>query len=307
MARRPRTNISASAKWIAGVLVCVLVIATIVLVVLAVQRTSPTDPAEQPEPVPTFTFAAPASPASAPAPSASASAAPPAAGADAGAASRFLSIGSGGMWRGTAGDCADVAPTIERSADGGQTWEDVTPTYRDIGRLVSLEAFAQTEAEIVASMGANCETQALRTFTQGEFWQPYDDVLAASRYVDPADPATVVTPRGRIPAPCPNPASFRAQGEAVALVCEGTAYGLTDGAWSPLAIPDVVALAAASGDVVLASTAPGCGGITVTRAAGTATESTSCVADADPSAPLAIAATATEILLWSGDSLLTSG
>src|SRR3546814_11031113 len=91
------------------------------------------------------------------------------------------------MWRGIAGECGAAAPLIERSGDGGQSWEDVTPGYRGIGQVISLDSFAGTEAETVARMGAGCETQALRTFTQGEFWEPYPEVLAASRYADPAE------------------------------------------------------------------------------------------------------------------------
>jgi hypothetical protein len=306
MARRPRTAFSTSARWLAGVLVSVLAIATIVLVVLAIQNTRPVEPAIDPEPVPTFSFGVGATPTSAPTVSeAPAASAPPQA-----AEERLLSVGSGRMWRGTAGDCGVTAPLIERSTDGGATWDDVTPTYRGIGGLLSLDAFAQTEAEIVAEMGAGCEIQALRTFTQGEFWEPYPEVLAASRYLDTAATPSVVTPQGAVPAPCAAPRSFRAQGEIVALVCDGVPQRLVDGAWVTLPTQDVAALAATSDSVLTAATAPECTGVQVAEWSGpdfAAASVLGCAEGLDPAAPLALAGDGDAVVLWSADSLTRLG
>ena len=303
MARRPRTtDVSTRARWLAGVLVAVVAVATVLLVVLAIERTRPVQTGQSADPVPTFTFGAPPSavPEPAPAPSTPAPDAAPA-----GPAERFLSIGSNALWRGVAGDCrAGIAPSIERSTDAGASWTAVTPTYRDIRQLVSLDAFAQTEAEIVASMGEDCETQALRTFTQGRFWDSYPDVLAASRYLDPADPTAVVTPQGRLVAPCAEPTDVRAQGQVVVLVCDGTAYELAAGSWEPLPIPDVRAAAVAAGDILLASVESSCPGVALTRMEGGDAEPAGCAPDADPAAPLAIAGTADQVRLWSGDAIL---
>lgn len=305
MARRPGTTVASTpARWLVAVLVAVVAVVTIVLAVLAVERTQPTEPADRPEPVPTFTFTG-RSPSPSPTPTASPEPATGPADAGPGGAERFLSIGASAMWRGTAGDCDAAAPSIERSADGGATWTDVTPSYRGIGRLVSLDAFAGTEAEIVASMGDGCETQALRTFTQGQFWQPYPDVLAAARYVDPADRATVVTPGGRVAAPCASPHGLRTRDATVALVCDGAAYELVDGAWSPLAESGVLALAPSADGMLVASAASGCPGVAVTRVVGRESRPLACVAEADPSAPLAIAADGDDVRLWSGDALLS--
>lgn len=309
MARRPRTTLSTPAKWLAGVLVAVLAIATVVLVVLAIERTRPVAPDESPEPVPSFSFAATAS--ATPAPSPTVSATPAAAEATvAPAAGRFLSVGSGAMWRATDGGCGELAPVIERSVDGGITWSDVTPAYRDIAGLTSLDSFAGTQAEIVASMGAACETQALRTFTQGEFWAPYPEVLAASRYLDPADGVTAVTPQGRFTAPCAAPSSLRAQGEIVAVLCDGAVSTLADATWTLLPATDVVALAAANGELLTASLSPGCEGVALTRWSGADLSSSAplgCAPAIDPAAPLAIAADGDAVVLWSADTLTRLG
>ncbi|TFV84139.1 hypothetical protein E4V99_03450 [Microbacterium sp. dk485] len=303
MARRP-PGVRTSARWLAGVAVAVVAVAAIVLAVMALQHVASRPAATQPEPVPSFTFGSPATPD----PTATPSATPvPAPGpAYPRAEERFLSVGSGGMWRGVAGECGVTDPLIERSTDGGQTWTDVTPLYRGIGQLISLDAFAGTEAEAIARMGDECETEALRTFTQGRFWEPYPEVLAASRYLDPADPAVLVTPRGPIETPCADPRSVRSVGPTTALVCEGTAHVLgSDGQWTPLATPDAAAVAISAETILIASRAAGCEGLAVTRLSGegfTDPAALGCAA-VDPAAPVALAASGDTTFVWSGDSL----
>lgn len=304
MATRNRHVMSTPAKWIAGVLIGALVIVTVVLAFFAVERNSTPPSDETPDPVPSFTLGTRTTPT----PTASQTA-PAAAGAGApGADARFLSVGSDVIWRATAGECGTTAPVIERSTDAGETWTDVTPAYRGIGEVLSLDAIAQVQAETIARVGSGCETQALRTFTQGQFWEPYADVLSASRYLDPADGASVVTPAGEVTTPCAEPWSFRASGEVVALVCDGVAHRLVDGTWSALPATDVVALAISGATVLTASEADGCAGVALTRWSGADLAdqaSLGCVLGADPSAPLAVAGTADAALVWSGDALLT--
>lgn len=304
MARRP-PGVSTSARWLAGVLVAALAIGTIVLAVIAVDRVRSAPSTAEPGPAPSFSFGGAATPT----PEPSATPTPPASGVLAypRAQERFLSVGSGGMWRGIAGECGGAAPLIERSADGGRSWEDVTPGYRGIAQVVSLDAFAGTEAEAVARMGAGCETQALRTFTQGEFWEPYPEVLAASRYADPAAPSSVVTPQGAVPAPCADPRSVRAAGPTVALVCEATGYVLGgDRQWVPLPTADAVAVAIGGDALVVAARAPGCEGLEISRLTGDGFAQATplgCAA-VDSAAPVAVAAAGDGALVWSGDALI---
>jgi hypothetical protein len=290
------------------VLVAVLAIATIVLVVLALQSVRPSPADVDPSPASSFTFGGASPSASPPAsPSASPSSTPVATAASFGSAERFFAIGSDGWWRATAGACGEEAPLLEHSTDAGRTWQDVTPNYRGIAQIASLDAFAGSEAEVVAGMGAACEVQALRTFTQGEFWQPYPEVLAAARYPDLAQPASIVLPSGAVQAPCAEPSSFRAVGEIVALVCGGTVSVWGGGDWQALPATDAVALTIDDGTVVTAARAAGCEGVAVSRWSGDGFATSAplgCAADVDPAAPLAVAATADSALIWAGDRLV---
>lgn len=283
------------ARWITGALVAVLAVAVILLSVLAIVRTQrAAEPvAATPRPVPSITVqpTTTRSPTSTPAAAAPA-ATPP------GAAERFLSVGPGAMWRATAGQCGTTEPLLERSTDDGASWQDVTPRYLGIGQILSLDAFADTEAQMVVLTGPGCELQALRTFTQGRFWEPYPDVLAASTYVDPANPGTVVIAGSAVSTPCPTPWGVRAASATVGLICDGTAYERVDGTWTPIA-EGALAITADAAGVTAAAIRADCTGVWITDS-----DAGSCLPTAQPDSPLAL----TDGMLWlaTGDLLRTS-
>lgn len=282
-------------RGLPSVVVAILVVALTVavggLVVLALQRGQGTATDRITDPVPTL---GPDSPTATPTPSPTTVAiAPP------GAAERFLAAGTDRMWRATAGSCGDTAPVIERSDDEGTTWMDVTPVYRDIAQVRDLLPFSDRQATLVADVGEECETQALRTFTDGEFWSPYDDVLAASAYLT-GD--TVVIDGVSLDAPCSEPWGLRSSGDTVAFVCDGVAYATTDGQTTRLG-DGVVALDILDGDIVAATVASDCDGFQLTALP--TGDAVGCVA-ADRASPSAVALTDDTVWLWNSDALTST-
>lgn len=299
-----RSDLRASGgRWgaVAGLVVASLV--TGILVVAAYQHAQPAAPGGTAAPVPTFTLGV-----QTPTPEPTATPAPviPA------ASERFLVAGAaaGVWWRGVAGDCADAAPVLERSADGGATWTTVTPADLGPAKLVAVLATDQTEAVIVVGTGDACEAQGLRTFTQGSFWEPFADAIATEGFAAPATPATVQLRGAAVPAPCTDPRSIRAAGDVAALICDGTPYAAAaDQSWSPLPVADAAALAIDGTDVVVAHGAEGCAGLALTRVSSTdpaQPSTTTCLDGTDAAAPVALTATESGLLVWSGDAVLTA-
>lgn len=288
-------------RRLVGVAVIVLALGAVLLTVLAFThvRSQPSD--EKVAPVPTFTQPSRVSPSPTPT-------APPSASAPVYDRSqeRFLAAGSGVLWRGVAGSCGAEPAMLERSTDDGGTWTDVTPNYLGIEQLERVSAFAGDQAQIVASMGEECQVQALRTFTQGRFWESYDDVLAASQYIDPTQPGSVVRPGGALDAPCADGRAVQVSGSLVALSCAGTAYVLeADDSWVSLPASGVAALTTVENDLLVAHVAEGCSGLALTRYVGAESgtaEDAGCIEGVDAAAPTAIASVDDHVLVWSGET-----
>lgn len=277
---------------VVALLVVALTVAVAALVVLALQRGQGdgVDPATRPAPTVGLT-----PPTSSPSPSASAAAiAPP------DADERFLAVDADMMWRATAGRCDGPAPVVERSDDDGETWVDVTPTYRDIAQIRALTPFAETQADLVADLGDDCETQALRTFTEGTFWSPYDDLLPASAYIT-GD--SLVIDGTTVDAPCAQPWGLRTSSGTAAFICDGTAYDVADGEITEIGT-GVIALDVLNGDIVGATTSPDCDGIQVATLAPESAPIDCLTTDA--TRPVALALTSDTVRVWVGDQLLST-
>jgi hypothetical protein len=286
-----------AAKWVAVAGIAVLVAIVGVLVFAALQHARPEAVSGEAEPVPTFTLGVQTP---TPTPTPTQAAAPSL------EQTRMLGLGSEVWWRATAGSCAGPTPLIERSYDQGATWTDVTPTYRGLAQVQTLEAFSARDAEIVAAV-ADCEPQALRTYTRGEFWDPYPDVLAASRYVDPSDPGSVNLPSGPVPAPCPAAFGLHAFGDVIALVCDGRAWSWSANEWVPLAPENALAVTIDGSDVLVAHRSDECTGVAIARVAAGAPDVASpvgCAEGADAATPVAIATRGDGVVAWIGDALV---
>lgn len=223
---------------------------------------------------------------------------------------RFLAAGSGAWWRGTAGRCGGTEPLVERSVDGGQTWIDVTPRYLGMSELMSLGAFTSTEAEMVVKVGPSCEVQALRTFTQGQFWEPYPDVLAASRYVDSASPGVVDLGDDSIAAPCEQASGLRSSGQTLALVCDDSAWQLQASTWIEIPSAERATALWVEGETVwIVGAGTACDGLSVSQVDTATQEETilaACVASA-PDSPAAITVIDDRPVVWIGDDVSVVG
>lgn len=282
-------------KVVSGVVVAVLGIVVVVLSVLALTqvRTTPTTTASTPAPTKTVT----PEPSTTPTPTST-----PVAPIGSRADERFLSFAGSIGWRATAGSCSGAAPVFQR-LDGEGTWVDVLPREITVRQIASLDALTDG-AEFVGAVDDDCTAVSLRTFSAGAEWASYDGTLQRTRYVTPADPAMVHTRAGDIAAPCTNPTSLRARGDAVALICDHQAWRKTDATWTALTIADAQALAIDATGLIIGHVSGECTGLALTRVTADDTAVIGCAENVDPTQPLAVAATDNGVAVWAGDSII---
>ena len=286
-----------AARWGAVAVLVITAIGVGTLVASAYEHATPMPHPGEAAPVPTFDLGV-ATPTPTPTPT---PAAPPQISRD---SERFLAVAPGAWWRGTAGACGGAAPRVERSADDGATWTDVTPLYIGAAQLAALNAVDQSEAELIVGVAPDCAPQALRTYTQGEFWESLPEILAASRYVSLTDPAALQLRGSASPAPCGDARSLRAQGDLAALVCDRVAHvSASDGAWAPLPATDAVAVTIDGDWVLVAHTAQQCDGLALTRYTSGSPDAARCAEGLDATLPTAIASIPNGTLVWSGDTI----
>ena len=285
-------------------LIAVMTVIALVLVVLAFERIQRNPASGEVAPVPTFSLGV------TPAPTASSTPTPTATPVEE-SSERFLTTSDSGiLWRGVAGSCADgVSPSLERSEDGGQTWEDVTPQYLGITQIAAIAATGTaTQATIVASIGEDCRLQGLRTFTDGEFWEVYEDVLPSATYLSFGETAQLMTSGATVDTPCAEPRSARGADGRVALVCDGEAQTFQDGEWAALDVPGAIAVAVQDDAVVVAHAADSCDGIALSVVRDdSGPVDTGCAEGLDPGSPTAIASDGDAIMVWSGDQMASIG
>ena len=163
-----------------------------------------------------------------------------------------------------------------------------------------LDAFAGTQAQSVAMLD-ECAVDGLRTFTQGRFWESYEEVVTESSFIAGDDAGQVITPDATIAAPCSDARSLGGFGGTVALVCDAQSFRLADGEWQPLGVENVVAVVTDDSSFVVAHVAPDCAGLALSSATDASTTAIGCIEDADPAQPTAIEVSDDAVIVWSGD------
>lgn len=293
MTRRTRSDQRSGIRGFSIAGVALLALGVSALAVMAYEHGNPEVQAETAGPAPVFTLGVQVTPT----PSAPPAPAPT---PETPREERFLAIGTSAWWRATSPACGEGEPLLERSTDAGASWSDVTPRYLDVREILALEPFLASEAEIVAARGGGCGVEALRTFTQGEFWSPYPEVLSASTYLDESTIHRRGTPTE---APCANPHGLQAAGDTLTVVCDGRALALTDAGWWTSPTVGVVDAAPVGEQIAVAALTDDCAGVEVSRETpgDPASESLVCVPTDSTEIALTISPSDSGIVLWAGD------
>jgi len=212
-------------------------------------------------------------------------------------------------WRLTKGACPDGGGSVQRTSDGGATWDDV-----DTGAeaFVRLRARGPADAFVVAVTGEGCEPAFLAT-SDGETWGELPGSLDDAWYIEPADATAVHSPAGAMAGPCEGPVVDLAgvtSTRAGALCDDGRVFTTDDGAasWAVrVAVPGAVALTdAGDGYLVGVLAAAGCPGVQVVAAGEGTAEALGCSSAAAEPGSVDVAAVGESVWVWAGDAVQVS-
>lgn len=214
-------------------------------------------------------------------------------------------LGETSFWRAAAATCSpgvDVtapAPAIERSGDG-TVWANVDPAASvDVRQVLWLQAIDESSAEAVVLAGPECATQVLRTFTSGNFWEPYPSSITGAAVID-ASAGVLRTANAELPLPCALPAIAVTGGPANSptVLCSGTIASWSGDSWQMMDLPQVVAAARDTEDNDLVTAREGttdCTGVLVEQWVDGAPQDQRCL---PVTGALAIQATGDRVLVW---------
>jgi hypothetical protein len=210
-------------------------------------------------------------------------------------------------WRATTGACG-VPGALERTVDGGSTWEPVPVDLAPVTRLRILEDGT------VAAVGGDAGCLPRYLTSTGEVWEDRPDLLVGSWYLMPAGTSRVMTPLGETDAPCAEGALDLVAvdaSRAAALCPDGSVLRSVDSgaSWAPMPVDGpVVAVGADSQGYVLAGRSPSCAGIAVTSSTpdGTTGTAAGCAPVAAADDEVAVARAGTAVWLWAaGETALS--
>lgn len=209
-------------------------------------------------------------------------------------------------WRATTGNCTDPG-TLERTVDGGATWEELPLNLAPVSRLRVLGP----QSLFVIGGGDGCAPTYVSSADGGMSWVTNDAYLVGSWYLLPDDSSIIATPVGEVDAPC-EPADLAAlDAQHAAVLCADASLALTqDGGASWSASETEIAARAigvANDGYALAGTHEQCGdSVALNRVdtAGTTLSEHACTELEDANAQrLAISATGGATWLWAEEEV----
>jgi hypothetical protein len=160
-------------------------------------------------------------------------------------------------YRASAATCTATAATLEKTTDGGSSWE-AEPVFTGLSSVFRLEAVTEANVYLAGLDSDACEPSLAVTFTSGEDFVQGPERLNGTWYSDPAVPAIINTPTGPIAAPCDVVAQLAVAGASnAAVLCnDRNFHQTTDGGrtWSgPTSLSGATALGETGGAYVFAT------------------------------------------------------
>lgn len=209
-------------------------------------------------------------------------------------------------WRVAVGECDDPA-VMERTTDGGETWEELDVDLAPVSRVRVLGP----QNLFVIGGGEDCEPTYRSSSSGGSDWLTSDQYLEGSWYLLPSDRLTMAAPAGEVEVPC-EPVDLAAldAADAAVLCTDGTLALTPDGgaSWDETEAPlGAAAIGVADDGYVLAGSDDECeDGVAVALIAsdGEPLAETACAAA--EGGTIAVSGTAGALWLWADEDVYVS-
>lgn len=139
---------------------------------------------------------------------------------------QLVAVDADVAWRSTLASCGQGAAIVERTLDGGASWD---ATELDVDSVVRLRATDASSAFVVGAV-QDCATALASTTDGGETWNRADATLSSAWFLAPTDRTFVAGPRGDAPVPCPAGAVDLAAVDAQrgAVLCQDGSIAVSD-------------------------------------------------------------------------------
>ncbi len=222
-------------------------------------------------------------------------------------------------WRTTIGDCSDDDVVVERSVDGGGTWDGFNlGSAGGITGAIALQALGDdNSATVIGQNTTGCTPTWVETTSAGTSWTAYSDRTATAWYVDTTSLSLIHTPGAVVrPAPCDVAGLASLSSTSAAVLCtDRSLHRTVDGGltWTTSkTVPAALAVGASTDGYLVASQSRdvSCTGLTIWGLPESPTTDpatvSSCVPTASSTGEVALSGTSEALWLWAGTVVLRS-
>lgn len=226
------------------------------------------------------------------------------------ASRQLVAVDGNVAWRSTLASCGQGTAIVERTVNGGESWE---PVDLELNSVVRLRATEESSAFAVGA-GVDCATALVTTSDGGQAWTRADASLSSAWYLAPTDRSIVHGPRGEAPVPCPTGAIDLAASDVQqgAVLCQDGSFAVSsDGGqnWSvTVSIAGARALTQVDDGFAVATFEGTCESLSLyglTNDGQAQTDPFAC-APSSPSGDIAVSAVGDQVWVWSGADLSVS-
>lgn len=212
--------------------------------------------------------------------------------------------------RAEAAECGADEPSIDVSADGGQTWTPADTSTLELSGIRQL-GFGNNGIAHLAFVNQQCEMQFAQSYVYGGAWEPSSDARGTWTLTEEYGENEILIAGTAVDTPCPT-VSVSGLGNHGIILCDNSSASVTDDAgktWGDLiSVPAAQAVAQVDEEPIIATLDDaGCAGISVKSVSRKKVEDRGSCAEVDADVgQVAVAGSGTNLIVWAGEEIIRS-